>query len=74
MEISNFCQLLLFKNMETIIMYKRNENLKNKNFLYSTSYMRLIIGLLYSLKLDKKDKYINRFNESCPNCLMPVKN
>jgi len=23
--------------------------------------MRLIIGLLYSLKLDKKDKYINRF-------------
>jgi len=29
--------------------------------LYSTSNMRLIIGLLYSLKLDKKDKYINRF-------------
>ena len=30
----------------------------NKKFLYSTSYMRLTISLLYSLILDKQDKLI----------------
>ena len=35
--------------------------LKNKNYVYSTSYMRLIISLLYSLIKDKLDSLIYQF-------------
>ena len=50
-KISNFHHLFLFKLMKAIIICI-NE-IKIKFALYSLSYIRLIISLLYSLKIDK---------------------
>ncbi len=36
--------------------------------------MRLIIGLLCSLIIDKQDMVIIKRNKPCPNCLMHEKN
>ena len=38
--------------------------------MYSSSYIRLIMSLLYSLKIDKQDKLIFNLDESKANCLM----
>ena len=49
---------------------EKNPFKKNiKITMYSISYIRLIMSLLYSLKIDKQDKLIFILDESKPNCL-----
>ena len=42
--------------------------------MYSISYIRLIMSLLYSLKIDKQDKLIFNLDESYTNSLLTRKN
>ena len=51
--------------------YNKIYLLKTKILLYRSSYMRLIIGLLSSLIIDKQDKQLCQLERIIPNCLMP---